>query len=125
MSIVGKVKDEISKAGQRSLGIDDVRFKLDVGLQKLDAGLQKRDLGRQELSTIGRLKGEVVTLNNQITNLKSFLTWYSNRVEPWFWTGNFALSDPEEELAGAQFLYGERLPPPPPLPYSPARVEED
>jgi len=109
MPIVGKIKDEISKAGQRSLGIDDVRFKLDAALGKLDLALQK--LGRiesleAEMARIDdRITGEAARINDQINNLKFFLTWYSNRVEPWFWTGNFTLSDPEEELAGLLFTF--------------------
>jgi hypothetical protein len=109
MQIVDKIKDEISKLGQRSLGIDDVRFKLDVALGKLDLALQK--LGRiesleQEVARINdQITEEGARINDRITNLKSFLSWYTNRVEPWFWTGNFAFSDPEEELAGLLFNF--------------------
>src|ERR1700756_77429 len=109
MQIVDKIKDEISKLGQRSLGIDDVRFKLDVALGKLDLALQK--LGRiesleQEVARINdQITEEGGRINDRITNLKSFLSWYTNRVEPWFWTGNFAFSDPEEELAGLLFNF--------------------
>ncbi|MBV8101539.1 MAG: hypothetical protein JOZ31_20545 [Verrucomicrobia bacterium] len=123
MPIVGKIKDEISKAGQRSLGIDDVRFKLDAALGKLDLALQ--NLGRieplegavarindqitginQQITGINQqITGEAARINDQINNLKSFLTWYSNRVEPWFWTGNFSHADPEQELAGLLFNF--------------------
>src|SRR5580704_9448420 len=97
MSILSKIKDEISKAGQRALGIDEVRFKLDVTLQKLNR--------------LDWIEGELTRSNEQIQNLKSFLTWYSNRVEPWFWSGNFSHTDPEEELAGLlyNFLPGRVL----------------
>jgi len=43
-----QIKDEVSKTGQRALGIDDVRFKLDITLQKLD-----------------RVEAELTTLKNQ------------------------------------------------------------
>lgn len=97
MSILSKIKDEISKAGQRALGIDEVRFKLDVTLQKLNR--------------LDWIEGELTRSNEQVQNLKSFLTWYSNRVEPWFWSGNFSHTDPEEELVGLlyNFLPGRVL----------------
>ena len=86
MSIFRRTKDEVSKVSQRALGIDELRFKLDLALEKLNR--------------LDSIEGELTRTNTQIQNLKSFLTWYSNRVEPWFWTGNFSLGDPEEEIAG-------------------------
>jgi len=91
MSIFGKIKDEAGKAGQRALGIDELRFKLDVTLEKLNR--------------LDWIEGELTRSNDQIQNLKSFLTWYTNRVEPWFWSGNFSHADPEEELAGFLFNF--------------------
>ncbi|HYZ73928.1 MAG TPA: hypothetical protein VE641_12665, partial [Chthoniobacterales bacterium] len=57
------------------------------------------------------IDARTASTNDQIQNLKNFLTWYSNRVEPWFWTGNFSHADPEEELAGVllNFLPGSVL----------------
>jgi FkbM family methyltransferase len=43
-----QIKEGVSKTGQRALGIDDVRFKLDVALQKLD-----------------RVEAELTTLRNR------------------------------------------------------------
>jgi hypothetical protein len=98
MSLLSKIKDGISRAGQRALGIDELRFKLDVALQKLN----RLDWIEGELA---RIEAELTRNNGQIQNLKSFLTWYSNRVEPWFWSGNFSQTDPEEELAGLLFNF--------------------
>jgi hypothetical protein len=105
MSILRKIKDEISKAGQHALGIDGVRFKLDVTLQKLDVTLEKLDVTLHKLNRLDWIEGELTRSNEQIQSLKSFLAWYSNRVEPWFWSGNFSHTDPEEELAGLLFNF--------------------
>src|SRR4029077_4301972 len=56
-------------------------------------------------ASIEAMSAKSATTSNQIQNLKTFLTWYSNRVEPWFWTGNFSQTDPEEELAGFLFNF--------------------
>lgn len=57
------------------------------------------------------IEARIAGASEQIQNLKNFLTWYSNRVEPWFWTGNFSQTDPEEELAAflLNFLPGSKL----------------
>jgi hypothetical protein len=98
MSLLSRIKDKISRAGQRALGIDELRFKLDVAIQKLN----RLDWIEGELA---RIEAELTRSNERIQNLKSFLTWYSNRVEPWFWSGNFSQTDPEEELAGLLFNF--------------------
>jgi hypothetical protein len=122
ISMLTKFKNGISSVGQRALGIDDVRFKLGVALEKLDSGLAKLDLGLAKLdSGLGKLEkldleltkldrlawieGDVGTLNQQVQNLRSYLAWSTHRVEPWFWTGNFSQSDPEEELAALLFNF--------------------
>jgi hypothetical protein len=104
MSILGKIKDQISRIGQRALGIDGVRYDLQVALERLERLNQIQ-------SKLVELESKTAQTSDQLQNLRSFLTWYSNRVEPWYWTGNFALSDPEEELAGllVNFLPGRVL----------------
>jgi hypothetical protein len=91
MSILGKLKDKISQASQRALGIDAVRFQLQTNSEKLDR--------------LNHIEHKLASVEAQLQNLKSFLTWYTNRVEPWFWTGNFSQADPEEELAGLLFNF--------------------
>ena len=118
MSIVQKIKDRLAGASQRALGIDGIRYSLQVALEKLDrlyqiegklAELEAKSL--QIDSRAVQIDSRSVETSSQLQNLRSFLTWYSNRVEPWYWTGNFALSDPEEELAGllVNFLPGRVL----------------
>jgi hypothetical protein len=92
MSILTKIKDRISRAAQRGLGIDGVRFDLQVGFNQIQ-------------SKLAELESTSTRTGDQLQNLRSFLTWYSNRVEPWFWTGNFSYADPEEELAGLLFNF--------------------
>ena len=99
MSILTKIKDRISRAAQRGLGIDGVRFDLQVGLNQIQSKLAELE------STTTRLESTTTRTGGQLQNLRSFLTWYSNRVEPWFWTGNFSYADPEKELAGLLFNF--------------------
>lgn len=118
MSIVTKIKDALSATAQRALGIDGIRFQLQVAMERLEriygiesklAELQSRT-GSIDTRT-ATIDARTASSSDQIQNLKTFLTWYSNRVEPWFWTGNFSLNDPEEELAGLliNFLPGREL----------------
>jgi hypothetical protein len=104
MSILGKIKDQISRIGQRRLGIDGVRYDLQVVLERLERLNQIQ-------SKLAEIESSTAMTRGQVQNLRSFLTWYSNRVEPWFWTGNFSHADPEEELAGllVNFLPGRVL----------------
>jgi hypothetical protein len=112
MSILAKIKEKISSTGQRALGLDAVRFNLQIALERLERLYQiegklaelEATSARAEANS-ARAEANSARTIDQLTNLKSFLTWYSNRVEPWFWTGNFALSDPEEELAGLLFNF--------------------
>jgi hypothetical protein len=108
MSILRNIKDQLSSTAQKALGIDSIRFNLQVALEKLErihevesklAELQSRS------ASIEAMSAKSATTSNQIQDLKTFLTWYSNRVEPWFWTGNFSQTDPEEELAGFLFNF--------------------
>jgi hypothetical protein len=112
MSILAKIKEKISSTGQRALGLDAVRFNLQIALERLERLYQiEGNLAELEATSAraeansARAEANSARTIDQLTNLKSFLTWYSNRVEPWFWTGNFALSDPEEELAGLLFNF--------------------
>jgi hypothetical protein len=112
MSIVTKIKDALSAAARRALGIDGIRFQLQVAMERLEriygiesklAELQSRT-GSIDTRT-ATIDGRTARSSDQIQNLRSFLTWYSNRVEPWFWTGNFSQTEPEEELAGLLFNF--------------------
>jgi hypothetical protein len=119
MSILRNIKDQLSSTAQKALGIDRIRFNLQVALEKLErihevesklAELQSRSASIEAMSASIETKSASIetksaTTSNQIQNLKTFLTWYSNRVEPWFWTGNFSQTDPEEELAGFLFNF--------------------
>jgi hypothetical protein len=118
MSILAKIKDRLSRTSQRALGIDGIRFNLQTALERLEriyevesklAELQSRSASIEAKSA--SIEAKSASTSNQIQNLKTFLTWYSNRVEPWFWTGNFSQTDPEEELAGLlfNFLSGHTL----------------
>ena len=118
MSILRKIKDTLSSTSQRALGIDGIRFNLQVALERLEriyeiesklAELQSRSASIEARSA--SIEANSASTSNQIQNLKTFLAWYSNRVEPWFWTGNFSQTDPEEELAGFlfNFLSGHTL----------------
>jgi|GEM_PF-2621713 len=115
MSILRKIKDTLSSTSQRALGIDGIRFNLQVALERLEriyeiesklAELQSRSASIEARSA--SIEANSASTSNQIQNLKTFLTWYSNRVEPWFWTGNFSQTDPEEELAGFLFNFLSR-----------------
>ena len=106
MSVLARIKDQISRIGQRALGIDGVRFNQQVTLETLG----RVDHDQSKLSELiqrkfAELEAKTTQTGDQVQNLRSFLTWYSNRVEPWYWTGNFSLSDPEEELAGLLFNF--------------------
>jgi hypothetical protein len=147
MSILRKIKDRLSSTAQKALGIDGIRYSLQVALEKLErihevesklAELQCRSASIEAKSASietksasietksasieaksasieaksasieaksASIEAKSATTSNQIQNLKTFLTWYSNRVEPWFWTGNFSQTDPEEELAGFLFNF--------------------
>jgi hypothetical protein len=105
MSILSKIKDSISSASQRALGIDGIRFNLQVALERLDRIYQVEGRLAQLEAVSASLDARTAATNDQIQNLKTFLTWYSNRVEPWFWTGNFSQNDPEKELAGLLFNF--------------------
>ena len=118
MSILSKIGHRLSSTAQKALGIDRIRFNLQVALEKLEriyevesklADLQSRSVSIEARSAT--IEANSASTSNQIQNLKTFLTWYSNRVEPWFWTGNFSQTDPEEELAGFlfNFLSGHTL----------------
>lgn len=125
MSIVTRIKDALTATAQRALGIDGIRFQLQVALERLEriygiesklAELQSRtssvDTRTASIDTrTATIDARTASSSEQIQNLKTFLTWYSNRVEPWFWAGNFSISDPEEELAGLliNFLPGRSL----------------
>src|ERR1700760_1747944 len=112
MSILRKIKDTLSSTSQRALGIDGIRFNLQAALERLEriyeiesklAELQSRSVSIEARSA--SIEANSASTSNQIQNLKTFLAWYSNRVEPWFWTGNFSQTDPEEELAGLLFNF--------------------
>jgi hypothetical protein len=119
MSILRKIGHTLSNTAQEALGIDNIRFNLQVALEKLErihevesklAELQSRSASIEATSASIEAKSTTIEANsastsNQIQNLKTFLTWYTNRVEPWFWTGNFSQTDPEEELAGFLFNF--------------------
>jgi hypothetical protein len=98
MSTVQKIKDALTSAVQKALGIDGIRFNLQVALERLE---RIHDIENK----LVHLESRIASTSDQIQNLKNFLTWYSNRVEPWFWTGNFSQTDPEEELAGLLFNF--------------------
>jgi len=98
MSIVHKIKDELSNRSQKALGLDGIRYNLQLVLEKLERLYQIE-------GKLAQLEANSARTNDQFQNLKTFLTWYSNRVEPWFWTGNFSQNDPEEELAGLLFNF--------------------
>ncbi|MBV8215466.1 MAG: hypothetical protein JOZ08_19820 [Verrucomicrobia bacterium] len=105
MSILGKIKEQISSASQRALGIDGIRYQLQATLEKLDKLYQIEGRLVELEARSAQIDGRTALTNDQLQNLQSFLTWYSNRVEPWFWTGNFSHNDPEEELAGLLFNF--------------------
>ncbi|MFY9984845.1 MAG: hypothetical protein WAK31_08800 [Chthoniobacterales bacterium] len=111
MSIVDKIKEKVSKSSQRALGLDGIRFNLQTALERLERVYQIESKLAQIENRVAGVHGLCAGTNDQFQNLKRFLTWYSNRVEPWFWTGNFSQSDPEEELAGLliNFLPGRSL----------------
>src|ERR1700732_3786570 len=104
MSILRQIGHTLSSTAQEALGIDKIRFHLQVALEKLEriheaesklAELQSRCASIEAMSARIEAKSTTIEANsastsNQIENLKTFLTWYSNRVEPWFWTGNFS-----------------------------------
>lgn len=98
MSIVHRIKDELSNRSQKALGLDGIRYDLQLVLEKLERLYQIE-------GKLAQLEANSTKTNDQFQNLKTFLTWYSNRVEPWFWTGNFSQNDPEEELAGLLFNF--------------------
>src|SRR5258708_18813907 len=104
MSIVDKIKGELSNRSQKALGLNGIRYDLQVALERLERIYQVEgrlaQLEAMSASIDARIAGidaRTAGTNHQIHNLKNFLTWYSNRVEPWFWTGNFSQTDPEEE----------------------------
>jgi len=112
MSIIQKTKDALTSTTQKALGIDGIRFNLQVALERLEriyeleskiAELQSRNASID--ARTASIDARTASTSDQIQNLKNFLTWYSNRVEPWFWTGNFSHADPEEELAGLLFTF--------------------
>jgi hypothetical protein len=140
MSIVQKIKEQISSASQRALGIDAIRFNSQVALERLEriyqlesklAALEARSASVETTTariaettariaeTAGRIEAlsarieessvkaeaKSARTHDELTNLKSFLTWYTNRVEPWYWTGNFSNNQPEAELAGLLFNF--------------------
>jgi hypothetical protein len=106
MSTVQKIKDALTGALQKALGIDGIRFNLQVALERLE---RIHDIESKLVHLESRIAS--ASTSDQIQNLKNFLSWYSNRVEPWFWTGNFSQTDPEEELAAflLNFLPGAKL----------------
>lgn len=119
MSIIQKTKDALTSTTQKALGIDGIRFNLQVALERLEriyeleskiTELQSRNasIDARTASIDARtasIEARTASTSDQIQNLKNFLTWYSNRVEPWFWSGNFSHADPEEELAGLLFNF--------------------
>ena len=105
MSILRKIRDRLSGTSQRALGIDAIRFNLQVALERLERIYEVESKLAELQSRSASIEANTASTNNQIQNLKTFLTWYSNRVEPWFWTGNFSQTDPEEELAGFLFNF--------------------
>ena len=105
MSILRKIRDRLSGTSQRALGIDAIRFNLQVALERLERIYEVESKLAELQSRSASIEANTASTNNQIQNLKTFLTWYSNRVEPWFWTGNFSQTDPEEELAGLLFNF--------------------
>jgi hypothetical protein len=105
-----RIKDKISRMAQRALGIDDVRFKLDVigsKLEKLDVitnKLAQLDPKLQNLIERGdSFFWQIRQVSEGLDRLKSFLTWSANRVEPWLPAESFAQTEPDYDLAG--FLY--------------------
>jgi len=122
-----RIKDKISRMAQRALGIDDVRFKLDVigsklkkldvigsKLEKLDAIGSKLDVIPNNLAQLDpklqnliersdSLFWQIRQVSEGLDRLKSFLTWSENRVEPWLPAESFAQTEPDYDLAG--FLY--------------------
>jgi hypothetical protein len=105
MSILRKIKDQLSSTAQKALGIDGIRFNLQVALERLERIHEVESKLAELQSRSANIEANSASTSNQIQNLKTFLTWYSNRVEPWFWTGNFSQTDPEEELAGFLFNF--------------------
>jgi hypothetical protein len=105
MSILRKIRHTLGSTGQRALGIDGIRFNLQVALERLERIHEVESKLAELLSRSATIEANSASTNTQIQNLKTFLTWYSNRVEPWFWTGNFSQTDPEEELAGLLFNF--------------------
>src|ERR1700758_4259814 len=111
MSTVQKIKDALTSAAQKALGIDGIRFSLQVALERLERIYDIESKLAQLESRSATIDARIASTSDQIHNLKNFLSWYSNRVEPWFWTGNFSQTDPEEELAAflLNFLPGSKL----------------
>jgi hypothetical protein len=105
MSILRKIRHTLGSTGQRALGIDGIRFNLQVALERLERIHEVESKLAELLSRSATIEANSASTSTQIQNLKTFLTWYSNRVEPWFWTGNFSQTDPEEELAGLLFNF--------------------
>ncbi len=112
MSILRKIGLTLSNTVQEALGVDKIRFNLQVALEKLERIYEVESKLAEEQSRSASIEAKCTTIeansastSNQIQNLKTFLTWYSNRVEPWFWTGNFSQTDPEEELGGFLFNF--------------------
>jgi hypothetical protein len=84
--MLARVKQKISEIAQRALGIDGLRFQLDIVMNRLDNAESRL---RESSESFGRLK--------------SFLMWSTSRVEPWLPAENFAQTEPDYDLAG--FLY--------------------
>jgi hypothetical protein len=106
-----RIKDKIARMAQRALGIDDLRFKLDVITNRLAQLDPKIDsLSAQVTNRLAQLDPKIDSLSWQIRQssegfdrLKSFLTWSANRVEPWLPAESFSQTEPDYDLAG--FLY--------------------
>ena len=109
-----RIKDAISRIAQRGLGIDAMRFKLDVITNKLAQLEPKVDSLTNRLdqltNRLAQIESRVDSQSCQIRQssegfdrLKSFLTWSANRVEPWLPAESFSQTEPDYDLAG--FLY--------------------
>jgi FkbM family methyltransferase len=70
MSIVRKIKEEVSGTGQRALGLDGIRFNLQVALEKLEKLYQiESDLSKigSELSDIKAVSQRIEALSAQLS----------------------------------------------------------
>ncbi|MBV8481236.1 MAG: FkbM family methyltransferase [Verrucomicrobia bacterium] len=75
MSIVGKIKDTISTTGQRALGLDGIRFQLDVALERLERLYHlegKLGLLAAVCGQLDAMHARLNTVANQVGTIKAF-----------------------------------------------------